>query len=105
MRKLIWMLLVVLLISTGCQTNGDQTGSDEKGAFDLKGVITEINGNQILMDDKANKVGLVWVTVKDEISMEAYQVGQEIVVWIEGGIRESHPAQADALHIEIVSPE
>ncbi|ALC90555.1 hypothetical protein AM500_12730 [Bacillus sp. FJAT-18017] len=100
MKRLIIALCFMLV---GCNSSGDGSDSEEVGAFDLKGLITEIDqaGNAVLMDDETN--GLVWVSVKKPDSMERFQVGQEIVVWTEGAIRESYPAQATALNIEIIS--
>ncbi|WP_043931966.1 DUF3221 domain-containing protein [Bacillus sp. EB01] len=93
------LIIALCFMLVGCNVSG----SEEKGAFDLKGVITELDqtGNAVLMDDETN--GLVWVSVKNPNNLERFQVGQEIAVWTEGAIRESYPAQATALNIEIVS--
>ena len=55
------------------------------------------------MEDK--KVGLVWVTLHENGDISKYEKGQEIVVWIKGGIKESSPAQADARNIEFTAPK
>lgn len=92
--------MVICFVLLGCaQTN------DVKGEFDLKGIILEIDGdgNRILMD--AENEGLVWITLKKGDITTNYEVGQEIVVWIDGGIAESYPAQAKVLNIEIVASD
>ncbi|WP_413303457.1 DUF3221 domain-containing protein [Bacillus sp. 1P10SD] len=101
MKKLLllWLLLVSVGL-LGC--NGDHA---VKGKVDLKGVITEVDydNKRILMEDK--KEGLVWVTLHENGDISKYVKGQEIVVWIKGGIRESSPAQADAQNIEFTAPK
>ncbi|PGL69423.1 DUF3221 domain-containing protein [Bacillus sp. AFS055030] len=97
MKKLLFILTFFLL--TACTHIGHK--EDVKGEVDVKGVISKIdnNGKRVLVDDK--KTGLIWVTLNENDNIKKYEEGQEIVVWIDGGIRESYPAQAKALHIEI----
>ncbi|MDQ1147657.1 hypothetical protein QE429_004484 [Bacillus sp. SORGH_AS 510] len=102
MKRIIFSFL--LLISLCFTLLGCNVGDVEKGKVDLKGIITEVNreSNQILLKDK--NVGFVWVTLPDHGDINKYEKGQEVVVWVKGGIRESSPAQADALNIEFANP-
>jgi hypothetical protein len=98
---LLWLLLVsVGLTLLGC--NGDHV---VKGKVDLKGVIKEVDyeNKRILMEDK--KSGMVWVTLHEYGDISKYEKGQEIVVWLKDGIKESSPAQADARNIEFTTPK
>ena len=97
MKKRFISILLVCFTLWGCgQSN------DIKGEFDLKGKIIEISkdAKSILMDDE--EVGLVWVTINDPNVTANYKVGQQIVVWIDGGLKESYPAQGMALNIQII---
>lgn len=96
MKKQVLLMLIVFFILAGC------SGKEEavKGEIDLKGLITEIDqaGNRILMEDK-NK-GLIWISLPESGNIDDYATGQEIVVWVDGEIKESWPAKAKALNIE-----
>lgn len=74
-----------------------------KGKFDIKGNIVEINDkdNRILVED-GNK-GLTWVTLQENGNIKNYEEGQEVVVWVDGGIDKSSPASTKALNIEIIT--
>jgi hypothetical protein len=76
-----------------------------KGEYDITGVITEINteGKQILVEDK--HIRLVWISLPEDSDINVYQVGQTVAVWSDGKIRESYPAQTNALHIEILTTD
>lgn len=37
--------------------------------------------------------------------MEAYEEGQEVAVWVDGGVDTSSPASAKALNIEVINPK
>ncbi|MGG3564347.1 DUF3221 domain-containing protein [Neobacillus rhizosphaerae] len=103
MKKIL--LLWLLLVSVGLTLLGCDRGHAVKGKVDLKGVITQVDydNKRILMEDK--KEGLVWVTLHENGDISKYEEGQEIVVWIKGGIKESSPAQADAQNIEFTAPK
>ncbi|MFZ7942906.1 DUF3221 domain-containing protein [Neobacillus sp. 19] len=96
MKKLFIVPLIVGLILAGC------SGKDEavKGTIDLKGSITEIDqaGNRIMIEDKDH--GRVWVTLHETGNIAEFEINQEIVVWIDGEVKESSPAQAKALNME-----
>lgn len=96
MKKQVLLMLIVCILLMGC------SGKEEavKGEIDLKGLITEIDqaGNRILMEDK-NK-GLIWISLPESGNIDDYATGQEIVVWVDGEIKESWPAKAKALNIE-----
>lgn len=74
----------------------------EKGAFDVKGDIVEVNSseNRILVEDKQK--GLTWVALHENGDINDYEEGQEVVVWVDGGIDTSAPASTKALNIEIL---
>ncbi|MBV7506692.1 YobA family protein [Bacillus sp. sid0103] len=100
MKKHLLLILIVCFTLVGC--NG---GNAEKGRVDIKGIIKEVDyeGNKILVEDKHE--GLVWVALQENGDISKYLERQEVVVWIKGGIRESFPAQADALNIEFTNPK
>lgn len=100
MKKHLLLILIVCFTLVGC--NG---GNAEKGRADIKGIIKEVDyeGNKILVEDKHE--GLIWVALQENGEISKYIEGQEVVVWIKGGIRESSPAQADALNIEFTNPK
>lgn len=95
------MLFLVLIILVGC--NGKENA--EKGDVDIKGVITDIDsgGNRILVEDV--DTGLVWIALNENDAIENYKKGQEVVIWVVGGIDTSSPAYAEALNIETLAKE
>ncbi len=97
MKKNCILLLIMFLTLVGCNAEKNAI----KGAHDLKGGITEIDhgGKRVLIDDKDK--GPVWVTLPEDDQIENYESRQEIVVWVDGGIKESWPGQAKARHIEL----
>ncbi|WP_059172073.1 DUF3221 domain-containing protein [Bacillus sp. FJAT-27445] len=97
MRKWLLAVFISCFLLVGC--NGD--GEAVKGEFDVKGVISEISvrENRMLIED--NRIGPIWVTLPENGNIKRYGEGQEVVVWIDGGIDTSLPAQAKALNIEI----
>ncbi|MDX5475877.1 MAG: YobA family protein [Bacillaceae bacterium] len=70
----------------------------------LKAISVEISKaeNRILVDDKDK--GQVWISLHRNGKITNYEVGQEVVVWIDGGVDDSSPMQAGALNSEITSP-
>ncbi|MEH7352580.1 DUF3221 domain-containing protein [Neobacillus drentensis] len=96
MKKQVLLLLIVCILLAGCSGKEDAV----KGEIDLKGIITEIDqaGNRILMEDKDK--GLIWVSLPESGDINDYAAGKEIVVWVDGEIKESWPAKAKALNIE-----
>jgi len=99
MKKGLMILLILCFSLAGC----NQQNSSIKGEYDISGTITEVNteGMQILVDDK--QIGLVWISLHEEGDISTYQIGQTVAVWTDGKIRESYPAQTNALNIEILS--
>ncbi len=100
MKKIFMFIIIICFALLGCSQM-----DAVKGEFDLKGKILEINEDRssILID--AEEDGLVWITLNERDVTSNYEVGQEIVVWIDGGLAESYPAQAKALNIESVTPD
>lgn len=93
-----WILfLLICLALVGCSEK-----EKLEGAFDIQGIVNEINAKEdrILVEDK--DTGLTWVTLPESGYIQNYRVGQEVVVWVDGGISESYPALAKALHIEVI---
>ena len=99
MKRLSFILLF-LFTFIGCSVNETRV----VGGFDFKGDIVEISKaeNRILVDDKDK--GLVWISLHRNGKITNYEVGQEVVVWVDGGVDDSSPMQAGALNIEITSP-
>lgn len=91
-------MFTLCLLLMGC------TQKDEavKGAYNLKGIITKIDmeGNRILAED--NDKNLFWITLHEDETIKNFTVGQEIAVWVDGGIDTSSPAYIKAFHIEIL---
>jgi len=100
MKKTFILMIIVCFTLWGCNQS-----NDVKGEFDLKGKILEMDkdGNRILMDNEVD--GLVWITLNEQDVTSNYEVGQEIAVWIDGGLMESYPAQAKALNMEIFTSD
>ncbi len=98
MKKHLILLLIVCFTLMGCSQNKDAV----KGGYDGMGIITKIDieENRILVDDI--DTGLIWITLHDNGEIKNYKEGQEIIIWIDGGIdNASSPAQAKALNIEL----
>lgn len=98
MKRYLFLLLIVCVSFVGC----DAKDNAVKGQIDRKGFIIEIDvtGNRVLVDDPDN--GLIWLNLPGHGDITKYEVDQEVVVWIGNGVKESSPAQAAALNIEIV---
>ena len=101
MKRYLVLLLIVCLAIVGC----DAKDNEVKGQFDQKGFITEVDvtGNRVLVDDPDK--GPIWLTLPSFDDITKYKVNQEVVVWIDGGVKESYPAQATARNIEILGAE
>lgn len=101
MKRYLVLLLIVCLTLVGC----DAKDNAVKGQIDRKGFIIEVDvtGNRVLVDDPDK--GFIWLTLPSFGDITKYEVNQEVVVWIDGGVNESYPAQAAALNIEIVKAE
>ncbi len=101
MKRYLVFLLIVCLTLVSC----DAKDNAVKGQIDRKGFINEVDvtGNRVLVDDPDN--GLIWLTLPKHDDIKNYRVNQEVVVWIGDGIKESLPAQAVALNIEILRAE
>lgn len=97
-RQLIWVVLICF-ITVSCSQK-----EVVKGEYDRKGIITDIDTkeNRVLMDDKRH--GLIWIKLNETDHLENFNLGQEVVVWVDGIISKSVPAQAKALHIESATP-
>jgi hypothetical protein len=95
--------LILVLILCFSLVGSNQKDASSKGEYDITGTITEVNteGRQILVEDK--KIGLVWISLPDNGDIKIYQVDQTVAVWTDGKIRESYPAQTNALNIEILT--
>ena len=100
LKKYFMLLLLLCFTLVGCSGKEDTV----KGAYDRKGVITEIDvkGNRILVDDIES--GLIWIDLHENGNLKNYEEGQEVVIWIDGGIDTSLPASAKALNIEHTTP-
>jgi hypothetical protein len=99
MKRFLILVLILCFSLVGC----NQKDASSKGEYDITGTITEVNteGRQILVEDK--KIGLVWISLPDNGDIKIYQVDQTVAVWTDGKIRESYPAQTNALNIEILT--
>lgn len=99
-KGFIFLFLSCFLL-TACSAEGEEV----KGEIDIKGNVVEVDSteNSILVED--TQKGLIWVALHESGEIKDYEIGQEAVVWVEGGIDTSSPASAKALHIEIIKPK
>lgn len=95
MKKQFIFFIFLCLCLTAC---GEKNGI--KGAFDIKGTVMDIEDNQLLVSDP--KIGLIWVMLPQNDKIEDYEEGQEVVIWTDGKIKESFPAQTSSLNIEVI---
>jgi predicted small secreted protein len=91
-KRLIFAIILLFIVLTGC-------GNDVKGEADIKGVISEVEDQRILVEDE--KLGLIWLSLPDESDSKTFEKGQTVAVWTDGKVRESYPLQGTALHVEI----
>ncbi|WP_342433077.1 DUF3221 domain-containing protein [Neobacillus sp. FSL H8-0543] len=101
MKRILILVLILCFSLVGC----NQKDASIKGEYDITGTITEVNteGRQILVEDK--QIGLVWISLHEEGDISTFQIGQTVAVWTDGKIRESYPAQTNALNIEILTTD
>ncbi|MBK3495314.1 DUF3221 domain-containing protein [Viridibacillus sp. YIM B01967] len=102
MKKYLIFLLILCLALVGC----NRKDKDEPfGGFDIKGDIIEVDEkeNRILIEDEDK--GLIWISLNDNGNIKRYEEGENVVVWIDGGIDTSSPASAKALNIEFTTPK
>lgn len=101
MKRYLVLLLFACLTLVSC----DAKDNAVKGQIDRKGFIIEVDvtGNRVLVDDPDKD--LIWLTLPSFGDITKYEVDQEVVVWIDGGVNESYPAQATARNIEILGAE
>ena len=101
MKKYLILLLIPCFTLAVCNQKEDTV----KGEYDLKGIITEVDieGNRILAEEVDK--GLIWITLHQNGNIKNYNVGQEVAVWVDGGIDTSSPAYTKALNIETLSGE
>ena len=99
MKRQLILLVLICFITVSCSQK-----EVVKGEYDRKGIITDIDTkeNRVLVDDK--KHGLIWIKLKEIDHYENFTRGQEVVVWVDGMISKSIPAQAKAIHIESATP-
>ena len=71
------------------------------GEANFSGTITDMRSGSILLEEKNSEV--IWIIVPEEESINDYQIGQSVLVWITGHLMESDPPQAKALQIEVVN--
>ncbi len=101
MKKGFVFIFLSCFILVACSNEGEEV----KGEIDIKGNIVEVDspGNSILVED--NQKGLTWVALHENGDIKDYEEGQEVAVWVDGGIDTSSPAYTKALNIEIINPE
>lgn len=111
------LLMMVLLVGCGGQTNGSTNDNVDDEIWDesIIGYIADQEASRILVLGKITKEQLTdlsvrellesarpdayWFTVSD---VKKYKIGQKVEVWPKGGIAESYPAQGTAGKIEIL---
>jgi hypothetical protein len=107
MKKLLILTFILYFsVLTGCNINGD-TETEIKGTFTIngepgiKGTVTEVQPSSILVEDE--KIGLIRLSLPDGTHGQDFEKGQKVDVWTDGEIRESYPAQGNALKIEVIN--
>lgn len=105
MRKFVLMIAVALLIIGGCSPDKDKKGETSNEAT-IRGVIQEVNSDTILMLSKdrihSGQVQVSKRVEKNEKVLKDLNVGDEILVYYDGYISESDPAQINGVEkIEI----
>lgn len=101
LKKGFVLLFFYCLLLVACSNESEET----KGEMDIKGNIVEVDSseNSILVED--TQKGLTWVALHENDDIKNYEEGQEVAVWVDGGIDTSSPAYTKALNIEIINPE
>lgn len=101
LKKGFVFLFLSCFLLVACSAEGEET----KGEIDIKGNIIEVDSakNSILVED--NQKGLTWVALHENGDIKDYEEGQEVAVWVDGGIDTSSPASTKALNIEIINPK
>ncbi|MFC5604403.1 DUF3221 domain-containing protein [Sporosarcina koreensis] len=99
LKRGLSLLLLTFFILAACTNPGEEV----KGEYDVKGNIVDIDSaeNSILVEGE-NK-GLTWVALPENGDIKKYEEGQEVVIWVDGGIDTSSPAYTKALNIEILN--
>lgn len=97
-KGFIFLSLSCFLLAA-CSNEGEEV----KGKMDIKGNIVEVDRstNSILVKDEQK--GLTWVALHENGDVKDYEEGQEVAVWVDGGIDTSSPASTKALNIEIIN--
>jgi len=99
MKKLLVLLVIVLL--TACTQTTPPDG---------EGYILEVSGGSILVIDELI-LDKSWNDTFEEYTGSAIQLstrkknlkpGQKIRYWVNGGVNDSYPSQADAKRIEVI---
>ncbi|MGM9985661.1 MAG: DUF4362 domain-containing protein [Bacillaceae bacterium] len=102
MRKLA---IIVVVFSFVLIWFGQEKVEQVKGRYHFEATITNV-GKETQFIHVKNKSGEeIVLTLPKDSQKETYKVGQKIVIWLDGGIRETAPVQATAKHIEtIITP-
>ena len=95
MKKLTVLVLVCLLILTGCgnRTMNDIIASEPS----ITGVVKDTGEKAILIE---NDQGEYWVSlnVENQDSMTSFRIGDEVVVYFDGMVAESYPMQINTVY-------
>lgn len=99
LEKSFVLLFLCCFLLGACSNEGVKV----KGEMDIKGNVIEVDSSEtsILVEDK--RKGVTWVALPDDEDIQDYEEGQEVAVWVDGGIDTSSPAYTKALHIEIIN--
>lgn len=100
-KKGFVFLFLSCIILVACSAESEEA----KGEIDVQGNVVEVDGvqNSILVED--NQKGLTWIALHENGDIKDYEIGQEVAVWVDGGVDTSSPASAKALNIEIINPK
>ena len=95
MKKLTVLVLVCLLILTGC---GNRTMNDIiDNEPSITGIVKDIGEKAILIENEQDEY---WVSlnVENQDSMTSFRIGDEVVVYFDGMVAESYPMQINTVY-------
>ncbi|WP_373231562.1 DUF3221 domain-containing protein [Cohnella sp.] len=103
------LVFIVVLAACGEKQNNQSTGSNLRSAEpDIKGTITSMEGNRLLIVDKETAIPgnttptPIWVKFNKE-QLEGVKIGYLVKAWSTGVMLESYPMQTEGIRLEVVN--
>lgn len=97
-EKLFTLAIVQVCIYTlfGCSLNPDYTSVDRHGDI----IEVDKENDRILVDDKDD--GQIWVDISNLQDKDKFIKPLEVIVWLEGNVKEGKPQEGVAKRVDIV---